>query len=265
MLRRRRSVSLVLVLLGACSVVLNGEEHTGNAPPDMGMADLGPQPLEPSDACNRFADVLCEAAYDCCSTRPSDCTDRDSCLSSCKRDYQVTCLETLGGFVTDTMAGYDSDVAGEVLWEAQRRASTCDLTLPEVFAVDLMEIPQGSLPEGDPGCDPVEGVGMVDIVKANYCAGELVCLSTGGALGSWACGERRAMDEPCTTYLECERDLGCGMSMACGPREPNGGSCFLAGDCESFVCRRDGAEVYGECVAATEENVYCAFLDPPNR
>ncbi len=253
----------LLALLGGCSMVLDGEEHTGNPAPDMGPGE--PQPLDPADACNRFADVLCEAAFDCCSTPPADCTDRASCVSSCKRDYQVTCLETLGGFIDDPMARYDADVAGQVLWEAQARAATCDLSLAEVFAVDLMTIPQGSLSAGDPGCDPVEGVGAVDIVKANYCAGALACLSNGGALGTWECGERRGMDEPCTTYLECEEGLGCGMTMACGPREPTGGSCLLAGDCESFVCVRDGTELYGTCVGATEENVYCALLDPPER
>lgn len=254
---------LPLLLLTACSVVLDGDDHTGNAAPDMGPG--GPQPLASADACNRFADVLCEAAYECCTAPPADCTDRDSCVASCKRDYQVSCLQGLGGFIDDSAAGYDEDVAGQVLFDLQERVASCELTVGEIFAVDLMDIPQGSLSEGDAGCDPIEGVGEVDIVKANYCAGELVCLSTGGALGTWECGEPRGVDEPCTTYLECEEGLGCGMTMACGPRESLGGACLLPGDCESFVCQRDGAEVYGECVEATLDNVYCAFLDPPER
>ncbi len=261
-----RLLALALVVLGGCSVVLNGDEHTDSPPPDMGGVDLGPQPLEPSDACNRFADVLCEAAFDCCSTPPSECAgDREACINTCKRDYQVSCLQTLGGFVADPAANYDADVAGEVLWEAQRRAASCDTSLAEVFAIDLLEIPQGTLDAGDPACDPVEGLGMIDIVKAKYCGGGLECLSTGGALGTWECGEPRGADEPCTTFLECEDGLGCGPTMTCGPREANGGPCFLAGDCESFVCERTVGDINGECVAATEANVYCAFFDAPMR
>lgn len=258
-----RALPVALCLIAGCSVVLNGDEHQGNPPPDMGAVDLGPQPLDPSDACNRFADVICRGAFDCCSMRPTECeSDEETCISECKRDYQVACLENIGQWVDDSMANYDSVIAGEVLFELQGKVATCDLTVPRVFAVDLVEIPQGSLDAGDPGCDPVEGLGEVDITKASYCAGDLDCLSTGGALGSWACGDRRGEGEACTTYLECERDLGCGPTNVCGTREPNGGSCLLAGDCQSFVCERAIGELTGRCVAATEENTFCVFLDP---
>lgn len=258
-----RWLALGLLGLGACSLVLDGDEHGDNPPPDMGGVDLGPQPLDPSDACNRFADVICRSAFDCCSAPPAGCEeDEETCISECKREYQIACLDDIGTWVDDPMANYDPQIAGEVLFELQRLASTCDLEVPRVFAVDLVEIPQGSLGAGDPGCDPVEGLGEIDITKASYCAGDLDCLSEGGALGDWACGERRGEGEPCTTYLECERHLGCGPTNVCGPREANGGGCVLAGDCESFVCERSLTDLRGECVAATEENTYCAFLQP---
>ncbi len=258
-----RSLTLASVLCAfGCSVVFDGDRHTGNPPPveDGGPPpDAGAQPVASSDACNRFANVICEAVLRCCSVQRDGCVGREeTCLRDCVNAYQTTCLETIVPFTTDPIAGYDPQIAGQVLWDLAGGAASCDPRVVEIFAYDYIDIPPGSLSAGDTRCDPLDGLEF-DVVRALYCEGDLECVSNGGLFGTWMCGAQRAAGEPCVTYLECQDGLGCGVGGVCGARQPAGGPCRLAGDCVSAICV--GADAMpGRCLELNEYNAYCVSL-----
>ena len=241
-----------LLCLGGCSLVLDADRHMGN---DAGLPDVGVDaaraPVPGDQACAAFAAVLCEARLRCCEAVPTSET-----VEECSLEFQRQCLDSLGAWVTDPEAGYSEERAARVLDALDEASMECDgERVANILARDFLEIAQGSRPAGGM-CNPLERP-----VEATYCEGPLECLNTGGALlGSWACGEPRSAGRECVTYLECEDGLGC-PSLTCEPLLADNESCRTSGDCRSGVCERDRpASLFGRCVAAEQQRVFCAAL-----
>lgn len=250
---------VALVALAGCSVVFDGSEHTGgtpdSGPPDAG-SDAGPTSIAARDLCSEISEILCESAVRCCGAERTRCAGmEESCIDACVLDYLPECTADIEPLVTDPVAGYDPIAAGAVVDALREYGAECSVDAIRPLVVDLLEVPPGTLPAGDRGCDPRAGEEF-NVLAALYCEPGLECLSENGMFaGMWMCGRPRPSGQPCVTYLECEEGLGCAGGR-CGSLRSAGEPCRLGGDCISGLCVQTGLFTYG-CADVGAEDFYC--------
>jgi len=239
---------LCLCVLVGCSAVNAPGNHT-------------PEPIDATDFCGVYADVVCDAIISCCET--IDEAARDGCIAAAG----VECTRTLGPLISDPRAGYDDVEAAVQLAVGQVIVNECGLSFSEwlVRRDGLASMFTGSLVEGE-ACDPIftETATRFDSPRFVACGPDLACRANLG-LTDWSCLPPVGLGSVCV--LNCEIGLACVPDSAglpvCVARLPAGQSCTTASQCESYNC---ACAVRGDpstCTcrpANTVQQAYCGLL-----
>lgn len=245
------------VLLCGCSLVNDPSAHTGgDGGYDAGPQDAGPPPIQGTEFCQRYAELVCDASSECCSTAP-DPFDRTACIT----DISQMCREGFGTLILDPRTGYDAAAAGAVIEEGyayvrgEGAHDVCDLDAIDwlVNRDGFMRVLSGTR-SGGSICTPMSLVPF-DYPALFSCSGsDLSCIA---GSPDWVCQSRHTEGQSCALYWDCVDGMRCSppLTGTCQTRLPNGQACNNGTDCESLVCTGEP----GVCAPRTQDAIYCAF------
>ena len=240
----RAALLLVPLALG-CSALNSPDMHV-------------PAPVEAAEFCVQYAEIICDAAIDCCST---PMVDRTACLDL----VGVLCTNLFGPSFSDQRTGYDAQEAAVQLAIGRQLADVCDVNLIGWYSRTdgIVSVMRGTVPATG-SCDPLfpevwtppESI-VVDIARFFSCDSGLACTITSDMPMAWGCQPVGGLGDSCLGFADCEVELACvGDAGQCQPRSPDGAACTSGARCESYLCRG------GQCQPNdTAEQVFCSFFD----
>jgi len=232
----RTSGVLAVVLVSACSLVLDTDRHRS-----------GVVPVAATEFCAQLSDTACMGLRDCCPQPGVD-------FAMCLRTVATECASDFGALGLDPRTGYDPGQAGLALAEARELVGGCDPGIETWSSspTGFQRVLTGTIPFGD-ACDP----NFLDVPNLFACADNGVCSQMGNAANpDWVCAPPTALDGECTYDAVCEPGLRCSAAFqfittgTCQSLKGIGQPCVRASECETFVCDTT-------CRDATNEEAYC--------
>lgn len=242
-----RIALLLLPLALGCSALNSPDMHV-------------PAPVEAAEFCVLYAEIICDAVIDCCST---SAVDRPSCLDL----MGVFCSNAFGPSFSDQRTGYDAQEAAVQLAIGRQRADACDVNMIAWYSRTdgVASVMRGTVAEAG-SCDPLftevwdpPESRVVDVPRFYSCDEGLACTITSSAPLRWGCRPLGAMGDSCIGLADCQVELGCqavGPSGQCQARSPAGAACTIGPQCESYLCRGDRCQPN-----ETADQVFCGLLD----
>ncbi len=246
----RALIGLLAGLSLACSAVNDPEAHL-------------PEPLDATQFCEAYANVVCDGVIDCCDAAGS--ISRAACVAQAG----VLCTERLGPLISDPRSGYDDAEAGLQLARGRLLARRCDVTFNRWLARrdGLMAIFTGSVDRGG-SCGPIVPEDFttvpiqIDAPRFVSCGTELACRAD-VTFTEWNCLAPAGVGDACTLG-DCETGLTCwptsGATYECIARLPDGAACWGPGNCESYDCGCNVDRTVCSCRPDdTRQQVYCGL------
>ena len=242
-----RAALLLLPLALGCSALNSPDMHV-------------PAPVEAAEFCVQYAEIICDAVIDCCSTSTED---RSMCLDL----VGVLCANGFGPSFSDQRTGYDAQEAAVQLASGRQRADACDVSLfGWVTRTDgVMSVMRGTVPANG-SCDPLfpevwspPESAVVDVPRFYSCDEGLACTVTSLSPVAWGCQPVGGMGDSCIGFADCEVELACqavGAAGQCLARSPAGAACTVGTQCQSYLCRGDRCQPND-----TADQVFCNFFD----
>jgi len=223
--------------------------------------DMGTDPdrnrVKPGNICDRLSTIQC-AAESCCCKNPK----RD--FDECKDGMEEYCREHLkiDAVSSDSLTGFDPDIAEEGFSEYEEMASSCDTDVVSwgTSLDGLRSIIKGTIDEGKP-CTPKGDWGKTldeaGAAALASCKDPENTACSHPAVLIWTCLPRVDVGDGCITDLNCLEGLYCDnpnlalRGAQCKKRKKIGSACTYPNECQSLICKD------GECAKVNQQNVYC--------
>ena len=232
-----------------------GSEGPATLPPFDAGNDPNRNRVMPGRLCARLAEIECAAEQHCCN-------NPGRAVASCVSDLTRACGESLylDQVANNRTSGWDQEATVTAYTELEKRASECDLSIPEwiLSAQGVRSILRGTIAPGA-SCKPAGG--LTD--KAAQAAALMSCTGVGttaclprSLLGDWTCVGKNGSGGACVTEENCQAGLYCNnpqmmLNGRCAARKALGDSCMVGTDCASFYCKS------GRCVEPDAQVAFC--------
>jgi hypothetical protein len=204
-----RIASALVVLLAGCSVVNDPNNHRA-------------MPVPSDQACNVFADAVCETHALCCDV---------NFTTQCRSVAAGFCTSIFGNAIMFPANGYDPAAAGSFINHLRAVGARCDPEYLELISQQdgLVGVFLGTLP-ANAVCADQSGNYQPLVCQQP----DLACVATAG---SFRCAPRVALGGACRNSRDCRSELYCQTpSGTCQARLAPGAACTDAGDCQSYIC-----------------------------
>lgn len=248
------ALALALAAPG-CLLVEPPSGHMGGAASDAGPPDSGLAPVSATAACGEIAMVACEGYETCCDSHSISMND---CITA----LQSACDRQLGPIFRDPKAGYDPEIAAEVVAEGRALVATCDLgVVPWYHARSgLQRVLQGTVAPSQ------QCATSADDAAAYFSCMDFSNGCIGDASSGFYCAARRATGFACHTDLDCVEADYCegapgsnpifGLPGRCQPRLAVGTACTIDAACATYLC---DTRTTHQCAAVTQQTAYCGL------
>lgn len=262
-------VALLCCALSGCTLVNDPGAHQGGRLDAGGQrdagADGGPARLETGDFCQAYAELQCNALFDCC---PAAEGMREARFAMCITAVLDDCVNgadatgpILNALVSDRRTGYDPVLGAETIAEGNALAADCSIEfLRWTIERDGLQRGLTGTLEGGSDCEPNPAVGFrPDYAALFSCLPETDGTYRACALrsGVWNCVARGGAGDPCVTYFDCQSGFYCTSVVGtCQPRKPNDMACTNGIECESLFC-----DELGQCATPGQADVYCPRME----
>jgi len=254
---RTTTIALALAVLPGCLALNAPSAHmTGSADgggiDDGSTGDAGLTPVSATDFCTRIAEVACSGYLSCCDTHMGD-------MPSCVTSLSMRCSSELGPVLTDARAGYDPNVAAQVIAEGQMLVGSCRVEIVNWYnsRTGLQRVFQGTFPGG-----AMCSMSASDLAAYFSCHDLMQgCIGSGS---NFHCTARLQTGMPCFVGPDCVDGDYCmggapliGIAGHCAQRENNGSTCMADGDCMSYLCNTTVTP--HRCALLDRQSAYCGF------